>query len=126
MKRKAFLVFGVLLVLGFVSFPCSAQSTNETQKFVGTWNVINADNAISGQYVFRADGTGTYESGSDGSPKLIYAIPVSGKIVLRVNPYDQYYSYEYYFIDGNNTLIFYAPGVVNNSYGGRIMKKQGQ
>ncbi|MDR2096877.1 MAG: hypothetical protein LBP76_15345 [Treponema sp.] len=116
MERKVFLVIGMLLVLGFVSFSCFAQSSNDTQKFVGTWNIITANNANGGQYIFHANGTGTYKSKA-----LVYAIPVSGKIVLCFDDYS--YSYEYYFTDNGNTLIFYAPGIEYTDEGSRILKK---
>ena len=106
MKRKAFLVLGVLLVFCFVSPLCFAQTTNDLQQFVGTWKDIGGS-----QWVFRADGTGSRANYNMG-----YAIPVSGKIVIHYTDGTSS-SFEYYFADGGRTLIFYASG------NGRILKK---
>jgi len=55
MKGKLVLVFTVLLLFGFSSFSCFAQSANNDQRIVGTW-VRDGDYTIT--LVFNANGSG--------------------------------------------------------------------
>ena len=99
-------MLGILLMFSFFSFPCFAQTSKDLQQFVGTWNDIGGS-----QWTFRADGTGRR-----ASYDMVFAIPVSGKIVIHYKDGTSS-AFEYYFSDGGNTLVFYTSG------SGRILKK---
>jgi hypothetical protein len=99
MKSKVILILGVLLMLsGFILSSCIALPSNDVAKFVGTWNNIEDEDS---SFVFRADGTGTFETG-----EYIYAF-ASGKIVLFID--SDIVGWEYYFTPDGKTLFLYSP-----------------
>jgi hypothetical protein len=138
MKGKVFLVTGfvVVLVFGFAAFSCtaqnptqnsaqeSAQNPDDTQQFVGTWRQINSDSDDI-QWVFNADGTGSYTGISSYGPlytqDAVY-VPDSGRIIIFRKKTQYVYanrpmeigsstnSYEYFFVDGGTTLVFLTSG----------------
>jgi len=67
MKKK--LILGIL-ILCFVTIICNAQTQNEGQRLVGTWNVENGSNWVGDAFIFRADGT--YSITSNTSPQTGY------------------------------------------------------
>ena len=77
MKKKMIIALGVLLVFGFSSFPCYAQSSNNDQRIVGTW--VSEGNTLT--FVFNANGTGTFTA-SRGSVNFSYAVSIDGELKM--------------------------------------------
>jgi hypothetical protein len=101
MKGKLGFSFVFLLVFGFSSFSCFAQSSNNDQRIVGTW-ICTYDNGTA-TLVFNANGSGTYSwTGSDpGSETFTYGISLSDVI------YTTYHrTITLYFSPDGRTLIF--------------------
>ena len=78
--RKVFILM-VLLVFGFSSFSCFAQSSSNDQRIVGTW-VHTRDNGNTITLVFNANGSGsfTYSENSNWNRTITYGISLTGGI----------------------------------------------
>ena len=59
MKRKLIFALWVLLFFDFISINCSAQSSTNDQRIVGTW-VYTASIGQTYTLVFNANGSGTF------------------------------------------------------------------
>jgi len=88
MKRKLVFTLLILLLFNFVLANCSAQSSNNDQRIVGTW-IYNGttDNGTnySITYVFNANGSGTFTNthpNLTGNYTFIYGISITGEIIF--------------------------------------------
>jgi len=87
-KRKLIFALGILLFFGFIAINCSAQSSTNDQRIVGTWIFNGTDGTInfSFTYVFNANGTGTWtDTHPNANPKngnFIYGISLNGVISI--------------------------------------------
>ena len=101
MKRKLIFSLGILLFLGFVSVNCSAQSSTNDQRIVGTW--VGTYNGKTDTYVFNANGSGT--NTYDGKNyNFTYGVSIDGVIRIIADDYDE--TYKIYFSPDGRTLIF--------------------
>jgi hypothetical protein len=94
MKGKAFFAFGIMLV--FVSVNCSAQSSTNDQRIVGTWVATDDET-----YVFSANGSGTHTD-SDGNKSFTYGISNDGVINMMGDYKEQF---KIFFSPDGRTLI---------------------
>jgi hypothetical protein len=74
MKKKLIFAIGVLLFFGFVSVNCSAQSSNNDQRIVGTW-IFTSDN-VTITLVFNANGSGSIDGAN-----FTYGLSVDGELM---------------------------------------------
>jgi hypothetical protein len=97
MKGKLGLVFGVLLVFGFVLVGCHAQSSNNEQQLAGTWTVVKvsyilssyqdqrAKKFLNSTWTFNANETLVFERGEEKSASEYFAagskIYIDGEIL---------------------------------------------
>jgi FtsH-binding integral membrane protein len=93
MKSKLVLGFILLLVFGFSSMVCYAQSSSNEQRIVGTW-VYTSINGLTRTYVFNANGSGTVteaQGGETGSSNFTYGFSVTGEIMSDNGPMGRVY-----------------------------------
>ena len=102
MKRKLIFALGILLFFCFVSSNCSAQSSNNDQRIVGTWTVTYRNNNTV-TFVFNANGTGT-ATGSKGSDSFTYGVNLRGEMKLIYSD-GSVLSWEPYFSPDGRTMI---------------------
>ena len=103
MNRKFIFVLGILLFLGFVSVNCSAQSSTNDQRIVGTW-ISTLDDGSSATLVFNANGSGTLTN-LTGVRNFTYGISISGEIIF-VGEFNK--NSKYYFSPDGRTLIMFT------------------
>ena len=100
MKRNLIFALGVLLFLGFVSVNCSAQSSTNDQRIVGTWIYTYGNHTIT--LVFNANGSGSiaYSEYSSQNTNFTYGFSVSGEMMSDNGP-----SGKIYFSPDGRTLF---------------------
>jgi len=104
MKRKLIFTFGILLFFAFVTVNCSAQSSTNDQRIIGTW-VCSLD-GFTATYVFNANGSGTYLATSGTEKRegaFTYGVSIDGEIRI-VGEYRNYG--KIYFSPDARTMIF--------------------
>jgi len=83
MKRKLVLVFAVILLFGFSSFSCFAQSSSNDQRIVGTWIHTDSGNRTV-TLVFNANGSGSFSTSDQqywgNNHDFNYGISMTGSI----------------------------------------------
>jgi hypothetical protein len=83
---KKTIIFVVLAIVLIAS--CTAQSTNDAQKIVGTWVSVFSEREQT--FVFNANGTGTVTNkdrdGGVETKNIFWGISASGEIFLCANP----------------------------------------
>ena len=103
MKCKLVLVFIVLLLFGFSTFSCFAQSSNNDQRIVGTWIWTSDDGNRNETFVFNANRSGIHTNPEQKS--FSYGISVNGEIMIRgQNISDD--SKIYFSPDGRTLIMF--------------------
>jgi len=84
MKRKLVFALWILLIFGFVSVNCSAQSSSNDQRIVGTW-LGNTSTSATATFIFNANGSGsltaTDEEGTDRA-NFTYGVSADGLITM--------------------------------------------
>ena len=109
MKRNLIFALGFLLFFGFVTVNCSAQSSTNDQRIVGTW--IYTGESYSYTLVFNVNGSGTFTvTGGNipGEGTFTYGISLEGKIyfVFSQNNQRTISGDILYFSPDGRTLIF--------------------
>ena len=97
MKKKLIFALWILLFFGFVLVNCSAQSSTNDQRIVGTWvyTVKTGDTDYTYTYVFNANGSGTrtttdpYEVTKNVT--FTYGFSVTGEIMSDNGPRGKIY-----------------------------------
>lgn len=79
MKRKFIFVLGILLFFCIVAVNCSAQSSINDQRIVGTWVCSKGSDLIT--FVFNANGSGSITEGG-GTDTFTYGISLTGEIKI--------------------------------------------
>ena len=102
MKRKVIFTIGIFLFFSFVAVNCSAQSSTNDQRIVGTW-VGTDSRGDTITYVFNANGSGTFTDSGDssGTRTITYGLSIDGGIKI-VGSYEG----KIYFSPDGKTLIF--------------------
>jgi hypothetical protein len=95
MKRKLTFVFGILVFFCFVSVNCSAQSSTNDQRIVGTWVSESGEQT----WIFNSNGTGSSSGNS-----FTYGLRVNENtiIIIRGNHFEKWM---HYFSPDGRTLI---------------------
>ena len=103
MKSKLVLGFVFLLIFGFSSFSCFAQSSNNDQRIVGTW--VYTSGGFNRTLVFNANGSGTHNDTEGKEGNFTYGVSVTGSLIARGNyPWSGLQSL--YFSPDGGTLFF--------------------
>ena len=133
MKRNLIFAFWVLLFFGFAVVNCVAQSSNNDQRIVGTWNI--SVEGITIPVVFNANGSGsstfTDSRGTSVQYTFSYGIFLSGTIGFA----DFVGTSRNVFILGDfefrlweflrsNSALFFSPDGRSLIIDGRILKKR--
>ena len=100
MKGKLFLVFAVMLLFGFSSFSCYAQSASNDQRIVGTW--VGPDNH---QLVFNANGSGSWSGGGE-TGTFTFGISLTGQITFIESGQNRGHTIILYFSPDGRTMIW--------------------
>ena len=111
MKKNFIYVLWILLFFGFVTVNCSAQSSTNDQRIVGTW-IRNGD-GYTYTYVFNANGSGTatlIDKDGTNNATYTYGISISGKIMPVEKKFTNNFPFiipegEYYFSPDGKTMI---------------------
>jgi hypothetical protein len=112
MRNKFVFNFLVLLIFGFSSFSCYAQSSNDQQRLIGTWVGVDSDNDSVGTVVFNSNGTVTgYISG-----RYFFS---NSKLFIRTN--DSIMELSCYFSSDGRILVLSGSGI---SYSPHWLEKQ--
>jgi hypothetical protein len=104
MFKKATMVF---IFISFITFWCTAQSTNYEPRLVGTWTNLED----GGTWVFNLDGTGTMSIGNKTVSFKFGAI--DGRLVIAARDGFSPAGYDFYISKDGKTLILSAQGSSN-------------
>ena len=102
MKKVVVFVVLAMVVIGSLA----AQSTNDAQKFVGTWVVERG----SRTFVLNANGTGTLTSSNGETKNIFWGISASGELYITgYSSLGSYYSNGYfkYFLSPDGKRMIY-------------------
>jgi hypothetical protein len=82
MKKNLIFVIGVLLFIGFVSVNCSAQSSNNDQRLVGTWRFIEdgIENETFELELYK-DGSGLFPMYGDIKVPITWTVSEAGLMI---------------------------------------------
>jgi hypothetical protein len=89
MKRTLIIALGFLLFFGLVN--CSAQSSTNDQRIVGTWICTDSEEGFTATVVFNANGSGSvsYEEGDEKyNGPFTYGISVTGELMYLSSNWD--------------------------------------
>jgi hypothetical protein len=106
MKRNLIFTIWILLFFGFFLVNCSAQSSTNDQRIVGTW--ICDVEGTTYTVVFNANGSGSYSIGSENTT-FTYLLSVGGEMISNA----RYIGGKIYYSPDGRTLAIEQFGTRN-------------